>query len=108
MIMINLTQLTNNILQNLVSLCSYLALDINIFGLIFICVVIYVSLPLIYLAAPAGRWVWVNGRLVWQPFLTRAIGGTTNAGIKILFPGPTPSGAGGNNGSGNNNPGNNE
>jgi hypothetical protein len=55
--MINLTQtqLTNIILQNLVSLCSYLALDINIIGFIFTCIaVIYVSLVFIHLSAPAG------------------------------------------------------
>jgi hypothetical protein len=41
---INLTQLTNIILQNLVSLGSYLALDINILGFIFTCIVFSVSL----------------------------------------------------------------
>ena len=48
--MINLTQITNIILQILVSLCSHLALDMPIiFGLIFTCFVSSVSLTLIYL-----------------------------------------------------------
>jgi hypothetical protein len=49
--MINLTQtpLTNIILQNLVSLCSYLALTINIIDFIFKCITgIYVSLVFIH------------------------------------------------------------
>jgi len=106
--MINLTQITNIILQNLVSLCSYFALYMPIiFGFIFTCFVFFVSLTLLYFAAPAGRWVLMNGRWVWQSILTGAVGGATNAGVQRFFPGASPAGGGGNNGSGNNNPGNN-
>lgn len=106
--MINLTQITNISLQNLASLCSYLAIDMSIiFGFIFTCFVSSVCLTLIYLAAPAGRWVWINGRLVFQAILTGAVGGATNVAVQRLFPGPSSGGEGGNNGSGNNNPGNN-
>jgi hypothetical protein len=105
--MINLFQLTSIFLQNLVSLCSYLVLDMPIiFGFIFTCFVSSVSLTLIYLAAPVGRWVWVNGRWVFQAIITGAVGGATNAGIQRFFPAPSPAGDGGNNGSGNNNSGN--
>jgi hypothetical protein len=108
MININLTQLTNIIFKNLVSLCSCFGLDMpNIFDFIFTCFVFSVSLPLIYFASLAGRWVLVNGRWVWQAIVTGAVGGATNAGVQRLFPGPSAPGGGGNNGSGNNNPGNN-
>ena len=56
MIILTSTPLTNIILQNLVSLCSYLALAINIIGFIFTCIVVnYVSLVFIPLSTPA---VW--------------------------------------------------
>ncbi len=87
--MINLTQtpLTNIILQNLVSLCSYLALAINIIGFIFTCIaVISVSLVFIHLSAPA---VWlcvlVNGKWVLKLIIIGAVGDATNAGVQIYF-----------------------
>ena len=108
MVMINLTQITNIILQNLVSLCSNLALDLPIiFGFIFTCLVSSVSLTLIYLWGPAGRWVLQNGNWVFQAVLTGAVGGATNAGVQSHISQPSRADGGGNNRSGNNNPGNN-
>jgi hypothetical protein len=71
----------------LVSLCSYLALAINIIGFIFTCIaVISVSLVFIHLSAPV---VWlcvlVNGKWVLKLKITGAVGDTTNAGVKIYF-----------------------
>ena len=65
MILINLTQLTNFNLQDLLLLCSYLALNISIFYLIFACLAILtVTLPFVIFYGRIGKNLNTAAKLV--------------------------------------------